>query len=422
MNVDEHAEDLAADLGVDTEAVKGDLENLLAYSVPVEEAKQSLRRKYGDEDDSGNGPTHKEIRAVTPDDAAITVTARVLTVGKRSIRYQGEDRVITEGTLGDQTGRISYTAWEDFGLEPGETITIANASVREWEGNPEVNLGENSRVSREDGPLEVPYEIGGDTPLVDLESGDRGINVEVRVVEVERRTIDGRDGETEILSGVLADETARLPFTDWEPHGEIDEGVSLRLENVYVREFRGVPSINISEFSKVNVLDESVQPSEAAVMTIREAVETGGLFDVQVTGHVVGVRDGSGLIQRCPECGRLVQKGQCRSHGEVEGIDDLRVKAIVDDGTGTLTAILDEDLTAEVYGGGLSEARTQAREAMDQEVVADRIREQIVGREFVVRGNLSVDEYGANLEATAFERVEEDPADLASRFLESVRA
>ena len=422
MSLDDHAEELASDLGVDKEEVKADLENLVEYSVPVDEAKQSLRRKYGDGGGGGGGPSRVDVADVTTDDGNVTVTAKVLTVGKRSIRYQGNEQVIHEGELADETGKISYTAWEDFGLSPGDTITAGNAGVREWEGNPELNLGESTNVAFED-DIEVPYDVGGDASLADLEPGDRGINLDVEVVEVEQKTIDGRDGETEIRSGVLADGSARLPFTDWEARPELAEGAQLRIEDVYVREFRGVPSVNLSEFTDVSPLGRDVETSDTATrMTVRDAVATGGAYDVEVVANVVAVRDGSGLIERCPECGRVIQNGQCRSHGDVDGQDDLRVKAILDDGTGTVNAVLDDERTAEVYGGDVEDAKAQARDAMDKEVVADAIRDRIVGPEFRVRGNLSVDDYGANLEVYEFEAAEESPADRAESLLAEVDA
>ncbi|MCU4718637.1 Single-stranded DNA binding protein [Halapricum hydrolyticum] len=424
MNLDNEAEELASTLGVDKTEVKRDLENLVSYSVPLEEAKQSLRRKYGDGDDgSSSEPESKDLAEVSPEDSNVTVTGRILTVGKRSIRYQGADHTIYEGEIADETGTLSYTAWEDFDLEPGDTIRAGNAGVREWEGQPELNLGESTSVEKREETLTVPYEIGGDAELIALEPGDRGINAEVTVLECERKVIDGRDGETEILSGVLADETARLPFTDWDPHPEIEEGASIRIENTYVREFRGAPSINVSEFSTVETLDRTVEATETAPrLSIRDALGSGGMFDVEVLGDVIAVRDGSGLIERCPECGRIVQNGQCRTHGQVEAVEDLRTKAILDDGTGTVTAILDDELTAEVYGGDVEDAREHARDAMDKEVVADAIRETIVGRTFQVRGTLSIDEYGANLNATDFAEVADDPADRAAALLAEVNA
>ncbi|ELZ00552.1 Single-stranded DNA binding protein [Natrialba asiatica] len=422
MELDDHAEDLASDLGVDKEEVKSDLQNLVEYSVPVDEAKQSLRRKYGDGASGGSStPSSREIGEITPEDGNVTVTCTVLTAGKRSIRYQGSDHVIVEGELADETGTIDYTAWEDFGLSPGDTITAGNAGVREWDGEPELNIGESTSLSFVDESLQITQEIGGDATLADLQTGDRARAVEVTVLECERRTIDGRDGETEILSGVFGDESGRLPFTNWDPAPEIEDGGPVRIENAYVQEFRGVPEINVSEFSTVTELDREIEVgADTTTMAIREAVETGGIYDVELVGNVIAVRDGSGLIQRCPECYRVIQKGQCRTHGDVDGIDDLRVKAILDDGTGTVTVVLDDELTADVYGGTLDDALEQAREAMDQSVVADTIRERIVGHEFSVRGHLSVDEYGANLDAERFGESDDDPQVRARAFLEEV--
>lgn len=82
--------------------------------------------------------------------------------------------------------------------------------------------------------------------------------------------------------------------------------------------------------------------------------------------------------------------------------------------------MLDDEITEDVYGGTLDDALEAAREAMDQEVVADTIREEIVGREYRVRGHLSVDEYGANLDAESFAESDDDPETRASAFLEGI--
>jgi replication factor A1 len=422
MDIDDHAEELASDLGVDKEEVAEQLSNLLEYRVPVEEAKSSIRRKYGGDDGGTATPSAAAVGDIGVDDGPVTVTARVLTVGTRSIRYQGDDQTIREGELADASGTISYTMWEDFGVEPGDSVTIGNASVREWEGEPELNVGGSATVTAAD-PVEVPYEVGGERSLRDLRPGDRGRVVEVRVLEADDRTIDGRDGETTIREGVLGDESARLPFTDWQRRDDLVEGATLRLSDVYVREFRGVPQVNLTEFTAVTELDRDVAvPESAPRLSVAEAVGSGGLFDVEVVANVIGVRDGSGLIERCPECSRVVQNGQCRAHGEVDAEDDLRVKAIVDDGTETLTAVLDDEITARVYGGGLEDARAAATEAMDRGVVQESIAESIVGRAYRVRGNLSVDEYGANLDATEFEPADESPETLARDLLAGMEA
>jgi replication factor A1 len=419
MDVEDRAEELASDLGIDEAEVREDLENLLQYSVPLDEAVSSVRRKHGDSAGGDGAPPATDVAAITPETGSATVTVRVLTVGRRTIRYDGETQEIREGELADETGRIAYTAWEEFGFEPGDSVTIGNAGVREWEGEPELNVGSGATVAVESEPVETPYEVGGERTLRELRAGDRGRTVEVRVLETEDRVIDGRDGETEIRSGTLGDPSGRLPFTDWERRDAVREGATLRLSDVYVREFRGVPQVNLTEFTEATPLERAVEvPESAPRLGIDEAVASGGVYDVEVVGSVIAVRDGSGLIERCPACGRVANNGQCRSHGAVDAEDDLRTKAVLDDGTGTLTAILDADLTAELYGGGLDDARTAAREAMDREVVADAIRDRIVGHEYRVRGNLSVDDYGANLDATEFERTADEPAARARAVLD----
>jgi len=423
MDVTDRAEELASDLGADTAEVKADLENLLEYSVPLGEAVQSVRRKHGGGDGgAGATPTSVDLAEITTDHGNVTVTVRVLTRGTRSIRYQGDDLTIHEGELADETGTIDYTAWQDFGFEPGDSLTIGNAGVREWEGAPELNLNDSTTVAIADEPVAVDQPVGGERDLVEIAAGDRGRTVEVRVLDVDEKTISGRDGETDILEGVLGDETGKLPFTDWDPTPALEAGADVRIEDVYAREFRGVPSLNLTRFSTVTPLSESIAVAdEAPHHSIATAVDTGGIFDVSVTGTVLEVRDGSGLIERCPKCGRVIQNGQCRSHGAVDGEDDLRVKAIFDDGSDTVTVVLDDELTADVYGGGLEDALAAATEAMDKDVVAESIAADLVGRTYTVRGSLSVDEYGATLDATNFEPATEDPAAAARAALAEVR-
>lgn len=422
MTIDEHAEELASDLGVDKAEVKRDLSNLVEYSVPIEEAKRSLRRKYSESEPASSDTPAAEptpLAELEPDQDNVTVTAKILTVGKRPIRYRGEDQVILEGELADESGTVSYTAWEDFDLVPGDTITIRNAGVREWEGKAELNFGASATLEAADVELDIDARVGGSRVLDELERGDRGVTLEVRVAEVEEKTISGRDGDTEIRSGVLADQSARLPFTDWEPRETLSEGASVRIENAYVREFRGVPSVNLSEFSRVERLDDPVSPGEPTTLRIGQAIDRGGAYDVALIGNVIEIRDGSGLIERCPECGRVTDGGTCRTHGDVDGDPDLRVKAVLDDGTGAVTAVLDRDLTAELYGGDIDDAREAARDAMDSSVVADVIRDEILGREYRAVGHLSVDDYGATLEVTTFEPSTTDPSEHARDVLEA---
>jgi len=416
QEVSEHAVELADELGADPDEVEERLRNLLEYSVPLEEAERTVRRRYDSEDTEPTATEEAEVADVSSDDSRVAVEGVVLCEGRRSIRVSGDETVITEGEIADETGVISFTAWYETSFEAGDEIRV-EAEVREWDGEPQLNIDDASEVSGASGDVEPVREPYGVSRIADLEEGDRAVTVEARVVESEERTISGRDGETNITSGVLGDGSGRLPFTDWE-NRELSEGSGVRLENAYVNEYRGIPQINMGEFTTLEEAGDVDASSEPPTTTVAETVANGGDFDVVVRGNIIEVKEGSGLIERCPECGRVVQKGQCRAHGDVEGEPDMRTKAVLDDGTGALTLIVGRELTEELYDGTLEEARDEARDAMDRQVVEERIAEQTVGRRWRVRGNVSVGDYGANMNVTEMKEAEEDPAEMAKGVLD----
>lgn len=420
-NVASRAREISEDVGADPEEVESRLENLLEYSVPMEEALRTVRRRYDSEgDDETQSREPVDVDSLSVGDGDVIVEVQVLTAGERSVNAGGDLTTIVEGEVADGSGLISYTSWEEFPLEPGSSVRIEGAEVREWNGEPQLNLGASTRVEAAD-DVETEHEPPGERALEELEDGDRDVALTAKVVESEERTINGRDGETTITSGTLGDSTARLPFTDWENRA-LDEGEAVRLENAYVNEYRGLPQVNMGEYTEVEVLDGAgVDVGEAPPETdIAETVEKGGDFDVVVSGDVLSIKEGSGIVERCPDCGRVVQKGSCRSHGEVDAELDMRVKAVLDDGTGALNLIAGRELTEKIYGDTLEGAREEAREAMDREAVTETIRERAVGRRWRVRGNVSVGDYGANVDANEITEVDDDVEELALEVLEDV--
>jgi replication factor A1 len=99
-------------------------------------------------------------------------------------------------------------------------------------------------------------------------------------------------------------------------------------------------------------------------------------------------------VFRCEECGRVVRKGTCSIHGRVESRADLRVKGVVDDGTGSLSVIINRELTEELLGKTLEECKALAQEAFDSEVVRDMLVDRLVAKPVKVTGNVVSDDFG----------------------------
>jgi replication factor A1 len=215
---------------------------------------------------------------------------------------------------------------------------------------------------------------------------------------VERREVDVDGGKKAVFSGVLADGTAKTQFSAWKDF-ELHEGDVLRVEGAYVKSWRGIPQVSFDERALVKKLGDAELPpmdelGRSPRMWIEDLSERGGGVDVTVRGILIDLKEGSGLVYRCPECKRVLRKGVCRIHGEVSGTPDLRVKAVLDDGSGALTAVFGKDLTEGLLDKTVEECIAQAKEAMSQEVIRDELADLLVAQPVEARGNVTSDDYG----------------------------
>ena len=120
---------------------------------------------------------------------------------------------------------------------------------------------------------------------------------------------------------------------------------------------------------------------------LEEDLEVGD-NEVEIEGALVDIQSGSGLIKRCPEddCTRVLQNGRCAEHGEVEGEFDVRIKGVLDDGEQVYEVLFDKQATEALTGISIEEAKDMAMDALDTTVVADEMRELVMGRYYRVTG------------------------------------
>jgi len=228
-----------------------------------------------------------------------------------------------------------------------------------------------------------------------------------------------------IFSGVVADETGKVQFTAWSDF-KLKEGEVIRISKAIVRSWRGIPQLNFDERAELTKVMEkfpSVEELQKSSRTmISEIASRGGISDAVVEGVVIEVREGSGLIMRCPECKRALQKGTCKVHGRVEGYPDLRIKAILDDGSGAVSAVLGRELTEKLIGSTLDECMAKAKEAMNFDVVKDMIDEQLTLKVLSVMGNVTADTYGLSMIVREAELAKRDVKQEAERLLVELEA
>lgn len=174
-------------------------------------------------------------------------------------------------------------------------------------------------------------------------------------------------------AGLIADESGAIKFTSWTNAGmpEVEEGKSYIFKNVVVNEYNDRLQINLNKTSSIEELKEDIEA---------------GSTEITIAGALVDIQIGSGLIKRCPECNRALIKGGCSEHGKVEGVYDIRIKGVLDDGTKATNILFDREMTANITGRTLDECITMASEALDGEVVVEEFRRALIGRYFTVTG------------------------------------
>src|SRR5439155_771378 len=76
--------------------------------------------------------------------------------------------------------------------------------------------------------------------------GEQSVNLLARVVAVYEKEVTPQGQETKtILSGILGDATATVPFTAWEPlPTPLAKGDVIRVQNAYTKEYRGQVQLN----------------------------------------------------------------------------------------------------------------------------------------------------------------------------------
>jgi replication factor A1 len=416
---------------VSEEVVERELENYLTvYRVSLETAKRSIVKKYGGNPARLSIGVMKAIKDLVADEPSVNLLCKVISLNSKELEREGGSKEIYYGILADDTGTVPFTAWEVSGLNigAGDVIRVQNAYTKEFRGQVQVNFGSRTTVTKDESTLlqVSSVERGPATPvkLGEVREGMRDLAVTARILSVERREVEVSGKPKVVFSGILADDTGKVQFSSWHDFG-LKEGEAVRIEGGYVSSWRGLPQLSFDERASLErVKETSLPPVEeldrSRRMWIEELIQRGGGIDILVRGIVIEVKEGSGLVYRCPQCRRVVRKGTCRIHGEVQGEPDLRTKAVIDDGSGALTAIFNRELTEALLEKDLQTCISEAKEAMDQEVIRDYLADILIAQPVEARGNVTSDDYGLMMIARSAQVLRVDIQQEARALLEQL--
>jgi replication factor A1 len=409
QNLAPHVQEVARALGdkLTEEEIEEELRKYVdVYRLSIPMAKKTIVKKHGGDPESFSVGFQRKLAELRPNEPNVDFVAKVLSSNSKEITSKGEKKRIIYGFVGDDSTTLPYTAWEAEGLElsKGEVISVKGAYTREYQGRVQVNFGNRVTIRKEDPATIKDVQVADGPPKVvtvsELREGMGYVQVKGRVLSVEARDVTVKGEPKRIFSGVIADESGKVQFTAWSDF-KVKEGDILKVSKGTVKGWRGIPQLNFDERAEVVKVKEKFPSAEelqkASVSMISEVASRGGAADATVKGAVIEVRDGSGLIMRCPDCRRALQKGSCKVHGRVDGTPDLRIKAIVDDGSGAVSAVMGRELTERLIGRTLDECMEEAKKSMNLDVVKDLIEDTLLLKVLSLTGNVTSDEYGLSM-------------------------
>lgn len=367
----------------DADKASRDFQRLIEeFMVPVEEAKRTIIEQVY----KANGSTerYKSVGGQSETMAIANFKSNdwVNFVARAAVVRKGRSDAISQtGVLADTTGAIRFTIWAKAGvtLEQGKTYQFESAVVDEFRGALSLKVHSGTSVIEVPG-IAVEFPV---TPVGTLVAGDLA-TVEVKCVKVFDTV-----SEKILQSGIVGDESGTIKFTVWKNGSD---GFQPLVEGgCYLMQFAPVDSWQ----DKL-----SITLNDAVVQGIDKEIEARNATST-LNGVITTVREGSGLIRRCSEegCRRTLNRMMiCPVHMRQEKfLYDLRIKANVDNGDESVSAIIGRELTEKLIGMTMDEAIALSKShPLGLEQVFYNVRAKLTGRYIIIEGGKLPDAFLVN--------------------------
>jgi len=361
---------------VDTAAVERKLRRLVdEFGVHLQEAERSitseLAREHGMTRPESGPPEVRNIGDITAAPPEAGGAEWVTVEGKVAALTSSPSQAIAQsGIIADPTGAIRFVAWsraEAPPLEEGSWYRLESAVVDLYRGAPNLKIhsGTTVRELEKDEPI-----IPALTPVSELRPGVAHVRVKV-VQEWEPLH------ERMLQTGLVGDETGTVRFTIWkgDDRERLEPDTVYRIFYALVDEYNGRNSITLNAATCI--------PDEGDIEV--------GSNEESISGAIVQVAPGSGLVKRCPVdgCNRVLSRqNYCPVHEIQNDFHyDLRLKGVLDDGLTAHNILMQRDLVETLAGLTLEGAVDIAEQnPLGFDEVRTHIEHTLQGRYFTCTG------------------------------------
>ena len=343
------------------------------------------------------------IIAATGIEGNVSVIGRILTVKATTInKKDGSGTMdIVKGKIADESGVIGFVSWNSFEHKSGDLVKIEQGQIRKFRETPELNIGKYTKVEQyhdANYPSMNELNVLNTSTISKLRDGARDVTLTAELKTWEMRKFTSNDGnEKTVWSGELVDPTGRCKVSSWSelPIKEENLPLTLKLSDVRIRAWQGIPDVTIDNAEQVQILNETPWGdievgSNFVPATLPELASGGSRVGVE-TASIISVRDDSGIIWRDSNTRKVI-----RDNDDTSGIDvmkDLRLRFVLDDGIANCSLILSR-VPSEKFLEMEFEKIEQMIKSEGKSHFVNRLRTRLIGRPVKVQGRSISDEQG----------------------------
>ncbi|MGB9635872.1 MAG: hypothetical protein ACPL1Y_01300 [Thermoplasmata archaeon] len=352
---------------VPREQIEATVNEILSKGINLkpEEAKKVLLNRLAPETVSSG--VIQSLADLRPGMRNVSVAGKVLFVAEGTIQTKdGTEKKVLKGLISDNTKKLNFVVWNPDKythiVEKGAVLVFKNIYTTEWQKEPQINTSESTEILAGEDSVLPNYRLGTMAKIKDLPAIKYPVTMDVRILSVEKKVVNVNGAEKTLYSGIVADETGVVRFTSWVDF-DFKENEVIRINGAYKKIWKDMQSIVLDEKSRVERQDDSSLPPATELLKPREVVieeiyenEHCNFSNVKIEGFLIEIKDGSGLIYRCPDCGLVLRDGKCKNHGVVKDSRvDLRIKGVFDDGTGAIIAVFPQEVCEKLLGKSITE-------------------------------------------------------------------
>ena len=342
------------------------------------------------------------------------------------VRKDGSGELnVVRGRVSDSSGSIGFLSWKEFEHDEGALVKIVGASVRKFRETPEIQINDGTVIEtyRDTSFPEIDELAESEkVSISELRDGMRDVSITLQVENWNQRTFETKDGDSRVVrSGDVMDPTGRCRLTAW---CEFDPkpGDTIRIEGGRVQSWQGSPDLVIDSLEQTMSLSETpwekIDPDNHWIDVDLTSITKGGSRrGIATNGVIVAINSGSGIIERCPECRRMLRDGSCSEHGPQRGDEDLRLRFVLDNGVSNVNLYMGREASEKFLGMSMDDVKSEISNIGNDAFVSN-LRNRVLSRKVMVHGFCRVDDQGAMVFADRMEIMDPNPAEEAEEVMQ----